>query len=147
MAIKKSIKRSERNNPTLHGLLVARTLSGTVVRVLLFLVLSAALVLVATMNVDDGKGGAIVVLGLIGAAYLLFDVLYVLMSNIRPLHPRLDRVILPGVLIFSLLSLYAPLILITTTAMNVIDIWFGAGLGLLAVLVARLAVLGVHMLR
>lgn len=139
---KKTVKKASKNNPTLHGLLVARTLSGTVVRTLLFIVLSGVLVLVATMNLQDGdKVGGLAVLGMIDLIYLVFDLLYVLMANVRPFHPRIDRVVLPAALVFSLASLYAPMILISNAAVNVLNIWIAAAFGLVFILGVRLALL------
>lgn len=134
-------KKSTRNNPTLHGLLIARTMSGTVVRTLLFIVLSGALILAATLNIDEGHVGAVAMLLLMSAIYLLFDVLYVLMANVRPLHPRVDRVVLPGALVIALLAVYAPLVLVTGTAINVVNIWLMGGVVLLCILGVRLGLL------
>lgn len=138
---KSAVKKTTKSIPTLHGLLVARTLSGTVVRTLLFIVLAAVLVLVATVNIEDGQTGAIAMIGLLSVAYLLFDILYVLMANIRPLHPRLDRVVLPAALVFALVCLYTPLILVTNTVINVVNIWMTAGVVLISVLGVRLGLL------
>jgi len=139
---KKTVKKATKNNPTLHGLLVARTLSGTVVRTLLFIVLSGVLVLVATMNLQDGDTvGSLATLVAIDLVYLVFDLLYVLMATVRPFHPRIDRVVLPVALVFSLACLYAPMILISDAAVNVVNIWIAGAFALVFILGVRLALL------
>lgn len=136
-----NVKKTTQANPTLHGLLIARTFSGTVVRVLTFAVLVLA-VSMAGISESDGlsSGSAFSVWAVLTCAYLLFDVLYVAMTKVRPLHPRLDRAVLPLALVFSLVAVYAPLVIINGT-IDAIDLWLTAGVLLVCVLGVRLALL------
>lgn len=129
-------------NPTLHGLLVSRSFSGTVVRVLLFAILTFVVVFVGvTAATDQTGGGAFAAWFAIFAAYLLFDVAYVLMAMIRPLHPRIDRVVLPLALVFSLAAIYAPIIFVGEEGVNVVAFWLASGVVLACALVTRFAIL------
>lgn len=149
MATKKtshpSKKTATRRQPTLHGLLIARSLSGTVVRTLLFVLLTGALIVAgssvgSTSSVGPTLSGGLGVLALVAGAYLLFDFLYVLMANIRPLHPRLDRVVLPAALVFALVVIYAPLLIAQQTSL-LTGLWLTGGAGLLVVLGTRFGLL------
>lgn len=143
--VKKSSKKIRTPNPTLHGLLVARNFSGTVVRTLLLLLLTGGLVFVAgtvsSTTSDSSAVSGLAVLGIAGATYLVFDVVYVIMSRIRPLHPRLDRVVLPLGLIFALLTIYGPLFISNTQSAFVTGVWMTGAIMLLCVLGVRFALL------
>lgn len=141
MAKKSTKKRSRNTNPTLHGLFIARTFSGTVVRSLTFAVLVLA-VSMAGVAATEGfsSASAFAVWISLTVGYVLFDVLYVAMTKVRPLHPRLDRVVLPLGLVFSLVSVYAPLVIVNGTV-GALNVWLTAGVLLICVLGIRLALL------
>lgn len=142
MVKKTGVKKTTKNNPTLHGLLVSRGLSGTVVRVILFILLSGAVLLVGSASQTGYSGlNAIGTLGLVSLVYFVFDLLYIMMAYVRPWHPRLDRVVLPAALVFSLVSLYLPLVLLSDKALNAVNIWITAAVVLVSILGVRLALL------
>lgn len=141
-AAKRASARKAAANPTLHGLLISRTMSGTVVRGLTFAVLVLGLVVVGVSSATGFSGlSALGTWLLLTAGYLLFDIIYVLLSKVRPLHPRLDRAVLPFALLFALAATFTPVVAVTTNGINVVNIWLAGGVGLLAILGVRIALL------
>lgn len=134
-------KTVSKNNPTLHGLFISRSLSGSVVRVLTFAVLVFAVSLVGTVGASGYSGGSAFLTWLsLTGTYLVFDIVYVLMTKIRPLHPRLDRAVLPLSLIFSLAVIFIPL-MIVDAGINIVNLWITGGVVLFCILGTRLGLL------
>jgi hypothetical protein len=141
MVTKKS-RRVRTPNPTLHGLIISRNFSGTVVRGLLFAILAFGFVLVGTGAAGGVSGGSALLTWLVMTIiYVIFDILYVLMSLVRPLHPRLDRVVLPGALIFSLIAVFMPLVYAGRHAISATNLWMTAVIFLVFILGVRFALL------